>query len=236
MLGPLVPTARLHHGLSEAISLTFGFENDRYVLGKALKTMDTIEKTSAESLDQSIGRAVRDLRNNQDLSARQLADDSGISTAMISRIESGQASPSIATMNALSQALDVPITSLFRDTVSQSVDFTHVPRGTGLNSTRMMGDHVHHFINLANHRRRDLRFDAHIVTLEQTDDALPVYSSQGVLFMHVLEGEALFQYGRQELELGTGDSLSLDAELTYGFKKIKTPKFVFLNVRAESRL
>lgn len=188
-----------------------------------------------EGNGQAIGSALKNLRESNELSARQLAEQSGVSAAMISRVESGQVSPSIATMTALSKALNVPLVSLFRDMVSESTDFTHVKKGAGVVSTRMVDEHIHHFVNLASHRRRDLNFEAHRVTVTPQDCDPPRYVGHGVVFMHVLKGSAAYHYGKQELVLSEGDSLSLDAELTYGFSKILTPEFIFLSVQAESR-
>jgi len=44
-------------------------------------------KTDATENDQAIGSALRDIRETRALSARQLAEQSGVSAAMISRIE-----------------------------------------------------------------------------------------------------------------------------------------------------
>lgn len=185
--------------------------------------------------DHTIGSALRDLREARSISARELADTSGISAAMISRIESSQVSPSIATMRALSVALDVPLTSLFRDIVSERTDFTHVKKGSGVVSTRLMGEHSHHYINLASHRRRDLHFEAHLITLTPQKAQSPRYVGHGVLMIHVLKGTANYLYGKQELLLEEGDSLSIDTELTHGVTDVLTPEFVFLSVQAEAR-
>ena len=93
------------------------------------KTNSTPENSS---IDLAIGSAVRDLRENLNLTARQLSVQSNVSAAMISRIENGQASPSIATLSVLSKALNVPVVSLFRETSSSHVDSTHVKEGEGL--------------------------------------------------------------------------------------------------------
>jgi len=164
--------------------------------------------STADTNDLTIGLALRDLRETNSLSARELADESGVSAAMISRIESGKVSPSISTMTSLTDALEVPLVSLFRDLVSERTDFTHVRKGEGVVSTRMMGDHIHHYVNLATHR--------------------------GVVFMHVLKGSANFFYGKQKLKLSRGDSLSIDAELAYGVSDVLTSEFVFLTVQAEA--
>ena len=203
--------------------------------------MNTLEKdeqsdqTDAESNDRAIGSALRDLRETSALTARQLADESGVSAAMISRIESGQVSPSISTMTSLSGALDVPLVSLFRDVATERTDFTHVPKGSGVVSTRLMGEHEHHYINLAVHRRRDLNFEAHRVTMTQQDCEAPRYIGHGVLFIHILDGSGIYHYGKQKITLNEGDSLSVDAELLHGFTEILTPELTFLSVQSEAR-
>ena len=193
------------------------------------------EATQNASIDRAIGSALRDLRETLGLTARQLATDANISAAMISRIENGQVSPSIATMNALSQAMNIPLVSLFRDTASEHADYTHVRQGDGQVSTRMVDNHSHDFTNLAFHTRRDLHFEACTVTLLRQAASPPVYIGHGVLFIYVLEGEATYGYGDREISLKAGDSLSLDAELRHGFMKVLSEKFTFLNVQAERR-
>jgi len=68
---------------------------------------------SSNTLDAALGSALRDIRKSHSLTARALSQKSGISAAMISRLERGHASASMATLNALSQALNVPLVSFF---------------------------------------------------------------------------------------------------------------------------
>jgi transcriptional regulator with XRE-family HTH domain len=186
-------------------------------------------------IDQVIGTSLRELRESRELTARQLASISQVSAAMISRIENGLVSPSISTLNALGKALDVPLVSLFRDTASNHTDYTHVKKGKGLVSTRIVDQHVHEYINLAFHARRDLQFEARLVTLVRQEFKPPGYIGHGVVFVYVLRGKAMYRYGKEELLLNTGDSISLDAELSYGISQVLSNKFEFLTVQAEKR-
>ena len=186
-------------------------------------------------MDIAIGTSLRELRENHGLNAKELAKNAGISAAMISRIENGQVSPSISTLSALSEALDVPMVSFFRDTASAHVDFTHVKDGQGIHSTRIIENHSHKFINVASHMRRDFGFEAHIVSMEKQDASAPTYIGYGVVFMHVQSGEAIFNYGQNKIYLKKGDSLTLDSELSHGVAEVLTSKFTFLAVKAERR-
>ena len=187
------------------------------------------------AIDLAIGLSLRDLRDRRGLTARQLAANADVSAAMISRIENGQVSPSISTLSALSRALDVPLVSLFRETTDGHTDFTHVKEGEGLKSTRIIDNHSHDYVNRAFHRRRDMQFEANMVTLVRQSAKPPVYIGHGVVFIYAVEGEAIYGYGQNEITIKAGDSLSLDAELSHGFIKVLTPQFVFLSVQAETR-
>lgn len=196
---------------------------------------DSQTETSDDNIDTAIGIALRTLREARNLTAKDLAAQAGVSAAMISRIENAQVSPSIATMTSLTTALGVPLVSLFRDTQSERADFTHVRAGAGIVSTRLVGDHIHHYVSLAAHKRRDINFEAHRVTIKKQQAPAPDYVGYGVIFMHVLKGSAYFHYGKQELLLAEGDSLSIDAELTHAIGKLVSEQFEFLTIQAEAR-
>lgn len=193
------------------------------------------EPETSDATDLAIGVALRALREEQGLSARTLALESGVSASMVSRIESGQVSPSISTLNALSQTLKVPLVSLFRETTTKHTDFTFVRDGEGLRSTRIVDRHEHEFINLAFHTRHDLQFEARRVTLRRQTARPPIYVGHGVVFIYVLEGEAVYGYGDRDMVMKAGDSLSLDAELSHGFRRVVSEEFTFLTVQAERR-
>lgn len=204
---------------------------------------ETAPQTSGEpvrrgglDINVPVGRTIRELRELKRITARDLGQRAGVSPAMISRVESGQVSPSLSILEMLAAALEVPMVSFFRDTGSAVSDFTHVKRGQGLKSTRLMGQHVHEFVMLGFHRRRDLQFESLLVTIERNDSTSPpTYTGHGCVFVYVLEGEAIYRYGQQEVHLSEGDSLCLDAELRYGIQKVLSPRLRFLSVQAEPR-
>src|SRR5262245_63270442 len=77
---------------------------------------DPAHATNAETpqqFERSIGRRVKALRHNANLTVSELSSRAGISSGMLSKIETGSTSPSLATLHALSKALGVPLTSLF---------------------------------------------------------------------------------------------------------------------------
>lgn len=193
-------------------------------------------RASGATVNSAIGRTIRELRDMQGITARDLAARASISAAMVSRIESGQVSPSLATLEMIAQALETPLPGFFRDLGPSVSDFTHVRAGQGLRSKRQLGRHAHEFAVLGFHRRSDLQFECLLVTLERNDEATPpTYTGRGCVFVYVLEGEAIYRYAQQEIHLCEGDSICLDAELRYGVQQVISPRLRFLSVQAERR-
>jgi DNA-binding XRE family transcriptional regulator/mannose-6-phosphate isomerase-like protein (cupin superfamily) len=86
-----------------------------------------------------VGRLLRQLRAERGISIRELSRMSGLSANALSMIERGLTSPSVSTLYRLTDALNVPITALFRsDQTQQPIVFrstserTHVPFPLGL--------------------------------------------------------------------------------------------------------
>lgn len=60
-----------------------------------------------------LGDAIRRLRIARGLSQRQLAEQVHVSRPLISYIEKGTVNPSVASLQRLAEALDVPVGALF---------------------------------------------------------------------------------------------------------------------------
>ncbi len=63
--------------------------------------------------DLRLGRRIKGLRQDAGLTLDDLAARSGVSRAMISKIERGESSPTAALLNRLAAALGVPLSGLF---------------------------------------------------------------------------------------------------------------------------
>lgn len=64
-------------------------------------------------MPEKLGKALRMIREAKGLTLRVLAERAGISTPYLGLIEVGERSPSIRTIRALSDALDVPVDFFF---------------------------------------------------------------------------------------------------------------------------
>ena len=184
-------------------------------------------------LSVTVGLAVKRQREIAHISLRKLAELSGISSAMISRIENGQVSPSLTTLEALANALSLSVITFFADSV-RTADVTHVKAGQGLPTTRCFADHQHEFQILGRHRKDPLAFEAASVTIERRkDDTYPKYLNRGFVFLTVTSGECSYQCGDRDYNMALGDSLSFDAELLHGVKEVLTKSVTFTTISAK---
>lgn len=185
------------------------------------------------SLDVSLGQAVKRYRKKNGLTLAQLSRISGISSAMISRIENGQSSASLSSLNQLAKAMSIPIISLFERTLN-STDINVVRADEGLNTVRITPGDTHAYSILAQHSDEDLNFSVAFVTLKKGQNRKhPVYNGEGFIFVRIHEGRAKYRCGENLFELGEGDSISFDARITNGFDDLLTDRVSFLSVVAK---
>ena len=77
--------------------------------GAAYVTGSNAPAVNERALERALGAQIRTLRRQQDLSGADLASAAGISLGMMSKIENGQISASLSTLQSLSAALSVPL-------------------------------------------------------------------------------------------------------------------------------
>src|ERR1700712_2529418 len=68
-----------------------------------------------ESLAEAVGEGLRQHRQEAGMSLRALARKVGVSPSLISQIEHGKATPSVATLYAIVSGLDISLDELFFD-------------------------------------------------------------------------------------------------------------------------
>jgi transcriptional regulator with XRE-family HTH domain len=149
----------------------------------------------------SVGIRLLEIRQSRGFSLRALAARSGLSINAISRIEREESSPTVASLQRLAAALDVPLVELFR--VAPERATVVVRRGEGLKS-RSQGV----LIESLGAGLRGQRSGPFLMTLEP--DAWGGEESihhEGEEFVYCLEGEVEYLVGTGLHQLAEGDSL-----------------------------
>jgi transcriptional regulator with XRE-family HTH domain len=188
-----------------------------------LRTGSLAPGAMTHSLEANIGAEVRRLRKTLDLTLAELSAAAKISTGMLSKIENGAISPSLATLGALSRALNVPVSALFAET-EEHRGCSFVGAGTGIRIERR-GTKAGHIYDLLGHSLAGaISVEPYLITL--SDDAAPYTSFRhaGIEFIYMLSGRVRYRHADRTYVMGRGDALFFDAGARHGPEQlIKTP-------------
>jgi transcriptional regulator with XRE-family HTH domain len=185
-------------------------------------------------LEQAIGREVRRQREKLDITISELAKAAGISAGMLSKIENGTTSPSLSSLQALAQALQVPLTTFFRD-FDEMRTATFVKAGQGLAIERRGTRAGHQYQLLGHVPSGPLMVEPYLITLTATSDVFPAFQHAGVEFLHMLEGEVVYRHGSRTYLMTPGDSLYFDADAPHGPEELRVLPIRYLSVISYTR-
>ena len=183
----------------------------------------------ARRLEAGIGIEVRRLRKGLDLTVAELGIAAGISAGMLSKIENGTISPSLATLDALARALNVPISRLFAET-DERRDCSFVKAGNGVRIERR-GTKSGHKYNLLGHSLAgEVGVEPYLITLE--GDAAPYtqFRHAGVEFLYMLSGKVLYRHADRTYLMEPGDALFFDAAARHGPEELVEAPMQYLSI------
>lgn len=168
-------------------------------------------------LEVAIGRELRAFRRQKGITVAELANLTGLSIGMLSKIENGNTSPSLTTLQALAHALSVPLTSFFRR-FEEHREAVHTRAGEGVEIERA-GTRAGHQYNLLGHigaNASGVMVEPYLITLSTEADIFPTFQHGGIETIYMLEGELLYRHSDQLYHLRPGDTLFFDADAPHG--------------------
>ena len=169
-----------------------------------------------------LGRTARRLRENQNLTLADVAARAGISSAMLSRLETGRVSPSLETLVALAQALGVTPSILMQSVGSDDAEGAQLIRaGEGLETVRSGTRRGHTYHLLAAQRGPRKVFEPFLVTLNDRSEVFPGFQHPGVEFLHMLSGILHYRHGRHSYVLKPGDTLTFRGDVAHGPERLE---------------
>lgn len=196
---------------------------------KPLATGSSAPSDNPRSLERAIGSQVRILRRHNDLSVSDLAAAAGISSGMLSKIENGQISASLSTLQAIAGALTVPLSNLFA-AFEDRRDCSYVRSGQGVVIERR-GTKVGHVYQLLGHVLRGaVVIEPYLITLRKGAEAYTSFQHGGMEFIYMLSGEVVYRHGDQSYHLKPGDSLLFDSTALHGPETLVQQPMTYLSI------
>ncbi len=184
-------------------------------------------------LEVAIGRELRAFRHAQGLTGSDLAELTGLSVGMLSKIETGSISPSLTTLQTLANALSVPLTSFFQRFEERRAA-VHTRSGTGVETERA-GTRANHQYNLLGHlgaNNSGVIVEPYLITLTTESDVFPAFQHGGIETIYMLEGAVDYRHGDEVYPLRPGDTLFFDADAVHGPERLVTLPARYLSIIA----
>ena len=168
-------------------------------------------------LEIAIGRATKLFRLQQGITVSDLAKRTGLSKGMLSKIENGNISPSLSTLQSLAIALSVPLTSFLR-VFEETRYAVHTKSGDGV-ETNGAGTRAGHQYKLLGHLKSvssGVVVEPYMITLTEKSDKFPTFQHDGVETVYMLEGIVEYRHDDELFRLEPGDTLFFEADAPHG--------------------
>jgi transcriptional regulator with XRE-family HTH domain len=187
-------------------------------------------------LEHAIGREVRAHRRQSSMTVADLAERTGLSIGMLSKIENGNTSPSLTTLQILANALSLPITAFFRR-FEESRVAVHTKADEGVELERE-GTRAGHQYNLLGHigaNASGVMVEPYLITLSEESDVFPTFQHDGIETIYMLEGEVDYRHGDDVYPLKPGDTLFFDADAPHGPENLISLPAKYLSIISYSQ-
>ncbi|OHB53718.1 MAG: hypothetical protein A2Y07_03390 [Planctomycetes bacterium GWF2_50_10] len=175
--------------------------------------------------EHAIGENIRALREAAGLTLTEAARKSALTKSALSKIETGQSSPPIATLLRIAGALGVSIVQFF-DEEKRDPAFVLTRKGKGNILTRDGSQFGYSYEALCLAKRNTI---AEPFLLEiKPGDPEGKFHHEGQEFIFMLSGKMGVKIGSEEMVLNPGDSLYFDSHNEHSTKVVGTKSARFL--------
>lgn len=187
-----------------------------------------------DSIEAQIGKKIRALRAERDITLDQLAREVKLTKGQLSKIENGKVSSPVSTLTRVASALGVHVGTLFdtHDSAASAVLVKKSERKSIVGRASKLG---HSYESLAYGLPFEKDFEPYLMTIEEKkiDPAKNVFKHPGHEMLFMLEGRMVYRHGEKEYRMEPGDSLFFDATLEHGPVSVSGVPVRFLSIISE---
>jgi len=171
-----------------------------------------------------IGDKVRALRLRKKMALVELGRHSGLSAALLSKIERSNIYPPLPTLLRIAMVFGVGLDYFFSDESKRPV-ISIVRKKDRTPFPDTIDGTVSYFFESLDYNANERKLNAYHADFQQIEaEEAPTHLHEGVEFLHLLSGRLLLTIGRQEHELGEGDSIYFDASVAHSYRRKGKPR------------
>lgn len=156
-------------------------------------------------IKDEIGAQIKKLRNDKNMTLKQLSDLTGLSVGFLSQLERGMTSVAIDTLLKIASVLDVSINYFFAEDEPQNDD----PVLRRYEQKVILSDRNNFIQYRLSKNLSDKEMLPRLIEIlpRKSYEKVNLYSHEGEEFIYILEGILTYYYKNQKYDLYPGDSL-----------------------------
>ncbi len=187
------------------------------LISKNKSSFDYIFIENTPAMTENIGYKLKRLREDNNISQKDLAVQSGVKLDHIELIESGKVFPSLATLIKLARTLGIRLGTFLDGMESPEPTVTtpteQVPQ-VSVYLSKGNGADVEHlkYCSLAENKT-DRNMEPFVINVEYStpDEMASMSHHEGEEFIYVLSGSVVIRYGEETYNLEKGESIYFDS-------------------------
>jgi len=175
-----------------------------------------------------ISKRLKQVRIEKELTLEELAQRTGFTKGLLSKIENNKVSPPLSTLMKITRALDISLSELFR--AAEESRLIKVVRKKKLRSSLgvLADDYI---MDSLMQEFPNQKFEPVLVTINNPDTyQVKMYEHPGQEFIYLLTGTMKYLFGDEEYIVEAGDSLYFNAGLPHGAVPLQGGKVMYLSI------
>lgn len=167
----------------------------------------------------AIGPKIRRLRLRKKLGLVQLGEHTGLSPALLSKIERGHLFPTLPTLMRIALVFGVGLDHFFRDdsdrpihAVVRKADRIRLPDKAGRTSPAYLFESLDYPVS-------DRKLNGYYVEIESEDERSELHEHPGAEIIYVMRGELVVNLEGEDFTLREGDSMYFDSAHPHSYRR-----------------
>lgn len=167
-----------------------------------------------------IGDKLKHLRLRRKMGLVELSRHTGLSPALLSKLEHSKLFPTLPTLSRIAMVFSVGLDYFFGDerekhtfALTRKKDRLRFPESSGSDNPAFEFESLDYLAT-------DRKFNAYLADfLPVAPEKITLHQHQGVEFIYVLKGTLTLKVGAELQQLDAGDSLYFDSQLPHGYAR-----------------
>lgn len=181
--------------------------------------MAVSEVVSAGLKPYNIGEKIRALRLRKKMGLVELGNHTGLSAALLSKLERGKLFPTLPTLLRIAMVFSVGLEFFFREEKKNLVAVVRKSERQRFPDRPATRD-ISYFFESLDFPANERRMNAYFAEFESIEpEKARIHQHPGIEFLYVITGELLLKLGNEEHLLETGDSIYFDSAVQHSYRR-----------------